>query len=214
MEFACDRRSRRSIQEVTMSKTRLALAVSALMLTSVAALAQDSSSYESRGYGGPLGVGPNFHQGGQSAPPVYDSGSRSNSVERYRAPQRLDRVERRRSNDDEDVKSAKKTPAQDATESKEAKADNENSSIVSIASDKDKVTPVTETPKTDTAKADTAKSRSENSTIASVASSATAKADPVKAAVTKADTDGASPKPTGCKRYFPTIGQTLSVPCD
>ena len=65
---------------------------------------------------------------------------------------------------------------------------------------------------TDPAKADTQKSANENSTIASAAP--TAQADPVKAAATKADTDGASPKPTGCKRYFPTIGQTLSVPCD
>ena len=28
-------------------------------------------SYETRGYGGPLYVGPNFQQGGQHAPPVY-----------------------------------------------------------------------------------------------------------------------------------------------
>lgn len=205
-----------------MPRTRLALAASALVLTTIAALAQDAPSYESRGYGGPLYIGPNFHQGGQSSPPTYD-GSRSYSVERNRAPQHLDRVQRKRSNDDDDVKTAKKTePSKEATEAKEAKSDNENSSIVSIGSDADKKpidTPKADTPKTDTAKADTpkadtAKSSNENSTIASVASSATAKADPVKADVTtKADTDGAG-KPTGCKRYFPTIGQTLSVPCD
>jgi hypothetical protein len=195
-----------------MSRTRLALAASALMLTSIAALA--APSYESRGYGGPLYIGPNFHQGGQSSPPAYD-GSRSYSVERYRAPQRLDRVQRKRSSDDGDVKTAKKTePSKEATE---AKSENENSSIVSIGSHADKKpidTPKADTPKTDTAKADAAKSSNENSTIASVASSTAAKADPVKADVTtKADTDGAG-KPTGCKRYFPTIGQTLSVPCD
>jgi hypothetical protein len=194
------------MQEVTMSKTRLALAASALVLTSVAALAQDAPSYESRGYGGPLYIGPNFHQGGQMSPPTYDG---SRSVERYRAPQRLDRVERMRNNNDDDVKAAKKTePSKESAESKEAKAESENSSIVSMGADADKKP--ADTPKTDTAKAD---SGSENSTIASVASSATAKADPVKAAVTKADTDG-SGKPTGCKRYFPTVGQTLSVPCD
>lgn len=112
-------------------------------------------------------------------------------------------MERRRSNDD-DVKTAKRTP-----EPAENKAQNENSSIVSIASDKDKVTPVIETPKTDTAKADTAKSRSENSTIASAASSATTKAE-----VTKADADRSAKTPATCKRYFPTAGQTITVPCD
>jgi hypothetical protein len=197
------------MQEVTMSKTYIALAASALMLTCGAAMAQDAPSYESRGYGGPLYIGPNFHQGGQMAPPTYDSGSRSyeRSTERYRAPQRLDRVQsRKRDSDDEDVKAAKKSePAKQET----AKSESENSSI-SVAADADKK-PI-DTPKTDTAKADSEKSANENSAIASVAT--TAKADPVKASVTKADTDGASVKPTGCKRYFPTIGQTLSVPCD
>ncbi len=191
-----------------MSKTSVALAAACLALTTASAAAQ-GPSYESRGYGGPLYVGPNFQQGGQWSPPVYGSGQeRSKSTERYRAPQRLDRVERRRSNDD-DVKTAKRTP-----EPAENKAQNENSSIVSIASDKDKVTPVIETPKTDTARADTAKSRSENSTIASVASSATTKADAVKAEVTKADADTSAKTPATCKRYFPTAGQTITVPCD
>jgi ABC-type uncharacterized transport system involved in gliding motility auxiliary subunit len=201
------------MQEVRMSKTRFALAASALMLTCGAALAQDAPSYESRGYGGPLYIGPNFHQGGQMSPPTYDSGSRSyERTERYRAPQRLDRVQSRKQNDDDDVKAAKKTePAKEQT----AKSESENSSI-SVTADADKKP--TDTAKTDTAKANTEKSANEkksaneNSTIASVAT--TAKADPVKASVTKADTDAASAKPSGCKRYFPTIGQTLSVPCD
>jgi len=196
-----------------MSKTHFALAASALMLTCGGALAQDAPSYESRGYGGPLYIGPNFHQGGQMSPPNYDSGSRSYersySNERYRAPQRLDRVEsRKRNDDDQDVKAAKKSePAKEQT----AKSENENSSI-SVAADAGKKP--TDTAKTDTAKADAERSANENSTIASVAT--TAKAEPVKASAAKADTDGASPspKPTGCKRYFPTIGQTLSVPCD
>jgi hypothetical protein len=76
------------------------------------------------------------------------------------------------------VKTAKKTPA--AEESKEAKVESENSSIVSIGSDHDKTTPVTEQKKTDLAKSDESKSSNENSTIASVASSATANADPIK----------------------------------
>ena len=107
------------------------------------------------------------------------------------------------------MKTAKRTP-----EPAENKAQNENSSIASIASDKDKVTPVTETSKTDTAKVDTAKSRSENSTIASAASSATTKADAVKAEVTKADAGTSAKTPATCWRYFPTAGQTITVPCD
>jgi hypothetical protein len=202
------------MQEVTMSKTGFAIAASALMLTCGAAMAQDAPSYESRGYGGPLYIGPNFHQGGQMSPPTYDSGSRS-STERYRAPQRLDRVEsRKRNSDDDDVKTAKKpAPEKEATE-KTAKAESENSSI-SVAADANKKptdTAKTDMTKTDAARADSQKSANENSTIASVAT--TAKADPVKTSATKADTDGASAKPSGCKRYFPTIGQTLSVPCD
>ncbi len=197
-----------------MSRTRLAIAAASLALMSAGASAQ--VSFESRGYGGPLGIGPNFQQGGQHAPPVYDSGQqRSNSTERYRAPQRIDRVQRKQSTDD-DVKTVKKTPAsKDDQESKEAKAQNENSSIVSISPEKDKALPapaVTEQKKTDVAKTDTGKSRNENSAIASIASTATAKAEPVKGQVTKAtDTDGGGKT---CKRYFPTVGQTITVPCE
>lgn len=167
-----------------------------LALTIASASAQ-GPSYESRGYGGPLYVGPNFQQGGQWSPPIYGSGSRerSYSTERHRAPQRIERVQRKPRSDDENVKTAKSAP-----EPSKDKAQNENSGIVSIASNKDKVAPVTEfaksdATKTDTAKTDTAKSRSENSTIASVAST------PTKT-------------PAPCKRYFPTVGLTITVPCD
>ena len=73
-------------------------------LTTAAALAQEQPTYEGRGYGGPLGVGPNFQQGGQWGPPVYGQGQ-SKSVERYRAPQHIDRVatqaqQRRRQRED------------------------------------------------------------------------------------------------------------------
>ena len=101
---------------------KIRLAVAALCFALVPAAASAQVSYESRGYGGPLGIGPNFQQGGQHAPPVYGSGQeRSNSVERYRAPQHVDRVQRKRNTDDDDVKTAKKTPAPE--ESKEASKD-------------------------------------------------------------------------------------------
>jgi hypothetical protein len=181
-------------------------------LTTAAALAQEQPTYEGRGYGGPLGVGPNFQQGGQWGPPVYGQGQ-SKSVERYRAPQHIDRVQRNRNTDDDNVKTAKKTPAPE--QSKEAKSQSQNSSIVTIGPDHDKTTPVTEQKKTDLAKSDKSKSSNENSTIASVASSATANADPVKGQLSKrVDTDASGKTVATCKRYFPTVGQTITVPCD
>jgi len=128
---------------------------------------------------------------------------RSNNVERYRAPQRTDRVQRRRNSDDDDVKTAKKTPAPE--ESKEAKSRNENSSIVTVGSDHDKTTPVTEQRKTDLAKSDKSTSSNENSTIATIASTTM---EPVKVPATNGEAVAT------CKRYLPTAGQTVTVPCD
>jgi hypothetical protein len=197
-----------------MSKRTFALIGLFVALTTGAALAQEEPTYEGRGYGGPLGVGPNFQQGGQWGPPIYGAGrEHSSTTERYREPQRTDRAQRRRNTDDDDVKTAKKTPAPE--ESKEAKAQSENSSIVTIGSDHDKTTPVTEQKKTDLAKSDNSKSSSENSTITSVASSATANADPVKGQLSKTvDIDASGKTVATCKRYFPTVGQTITVPCD
>ena len=119
-------------------------------------------------------------------------------------------MQRKRNSDDDNVKTAKKTLAPE--ESKEAKSQSENSSIVTIGPDHDKTTPVTEQQKTDLAKSDKAKSSNENSTIASVASSATANADPVKGQLSKrVDTDASGKTVATCKRYFPTVGQTLSL---
>ena len=195
-----------------MSKRTFALIGLFVALTTAAAVAQEQPTYEGRGYGGPLGVGPNFQHGGQWGPPVYGQGQ-SNSVERYRAPQHIDRVQRKRNTDDDDVKTAKKALA--PKESKEAKSQSENSSIVTIGSDQDKTTPVTEQRKPDLAKSDKSESSNENSTIASVASSATANADPVKGQLSKrVDTDASGKTVATCKRYFPTVGQTITVPCD
>ena len=197
-----------------MSKRTFALIGLFVALTTAAALAQEQPTYEGRGYGGPLGVGPNFQQGGQWGPPIYGAGrEHSSTTERYREPQRTDRVQRRRNSDDDDVKTAKKTPAPE--ELKEAKSQSENSSIVTIGSDQDKTTPVTEQRKTDLAKSDKSKSSNENSTIASVASSTTANADPVKGQLRKRfETDASGKTVATCKRYFPTVGQTITVPCD
>jgi hypothetical protein len=181
-------------------------------LTTAATIAQEEPTYEGRGYGGPLGVGPNFQHGGQWGPPVYGTGrEHSSATERYSAPQHIDRAQRRRNSDDDDVKTAKMTPAPE--ESKESKAQSENSSIVTVGSDTDKSTPVTEQ-KTDVAKSDKSKFSNENSTIATVVSSTTANADPVKGQLSKrVDTDASGKTVATCKRYFPTVGQTITVPC-
>jgi hypothetical protein len=201
-----------------MSKRTFALIGLFVALTTGAALAQEEPTYEGRGYGGPLGVGPNFQQGGQWGPPIYGAGrEHSSTTERYREPQRTDRVQRKRTTDDDDVKTAKKTPAPEESKeaSKDAKAQSENSSIVTIGSDHEKTTPVTEQRKTDLAKSDKSKSSNENSTIASVASSATANADPVKGQLSKTvDKDASGKTVATCKRYFPTVGQTITVPCN
>jgi hypothetical protein len=202
------------IEEAPMSRRIFALVGLFVTLTTAAALAQEQPTYEGRGYGGPLGVGPNFQHGGQWGPPVYGQGQqRSSTTERYRAPQHIDRVQRKRNTDDDDVKTAKKTPV--PKESKEAKSQSENSSIVTVGADADKSTPVTEQKKTDEAKSDTSKSSNENSTIATVVSSTTANADPAKGQLSKrVDTDASGKTVATCKRYFPTVGQTITVPCD
>ena len=74
---------------------------------------------------------------------------------------------------------------------------------------------MTEQRKTDLAKSDNSKSRKENSIIASVVSSATANVDPVKGQLSKTvDKDASGKTVTTCKRYFPTVSQTITVPCD
>jgi transposase-like protein len=84
------------------------------------------------------------------------------------------------------------------------RAKSENSSVASVA-----VTPVTEQAKVDT-KVDAKTARTENSSI-SVAS--TDEAAPAKTPVA-ATTKEASAKPIDCKKFFPSVGITLSVPCE
>jgi hypothetical protein len=58
-----------------MRQVNIALAVALCLPVLTVAAAAQGLSYESRGYGGPLYVGPNFQQGGQHAPPVYGQGA-------------------------------------------------------------------------------------------------------------------------------------------
>ena len=71
------------------------------------------------------------------------------------------------------------------------------------------MTPVTEQAKVET-KVDAKTARSENSSI-SVAS--TDEAAPAKTTVATT-TKEASAKPVDCKKFFPSVGITLSVPCE
>jgi transposase-like protein len=84
------------------------------------------------------------------------------------------------------------------------RAKSENSSVASVA-----VTPVTEQAKVET-KVDAKTARTENSSI-SVAS--TDEAAPAKTPVA-ATTKEASAKPIDCKKFFPSVGLTLTVPCE
>ena len=119
-----------------MSPTRLAIILAALALMSAAASAQVGI----RIGGGGIGLG-------LMGPPLLGR-DRSDGVERHRTPQRSEHV-RRKQNDDDDVKTAKKTPAQERQEAEAPKvadtpkvteAQNENSSVSSIAPDKDGLT--------------------------------------------------------------------------
>jgi hypothetical protein len=189
-----------------MSTKHLAIALASLALMSATASAQVGFRIGGGGIG--LGI--------VTAPLI--GRDRPNKAERYRAPQRSEHARRKRSNDDDDVKTAKKTPAsQEAPASQEsnlAKGQNENSSISSSAADKPANAPVTAT--ADLGNAGTPEFN-ENSTITSAASS-TIESVPVKPPVTPpvttAETDGSGTTAATCKRYFPTVGQTLTVPCN
>src|SRR3974390_313783 len=120
-----------------MSKTTLILAAGfAVALTAAPAFAQSGPSYEDRGYGGPLYVGPNFHEGGQYTHPIYGSGSYHNpSSSESRAPSSSEsRVRQRsvsRSRDDDTHEAVTHRAAREdkPSETKTNTADSENSSI-------------------------------------------------------------------------------------
>jgi hypothetical protein len=180
-----------------MTTIRLAIALASLALMSATAYAQVGFRIGGGGIG--LGI--------VTAPLI--GRDRSDSAERYRAPQRTERARRKRNNDDDDdVKAAKKQEAPASQESNVAKGQNENSSISSGAAEKPANAASTAT--ADLGNPGTPESN-ENSTITSSASSAV---DPVKPPVTTAETDGSGNTAATCKRYFPTVGQTITVPCN
>jgi hypothetical protein len=68
--FPANSGNRGRSREASLFRKIFALIGLFVALTTAAALAQEQPTYESRGYGGPLGVGPNFQQGGQWGPPI------------------------------------------------------------------------------------------------------------------------------------------------
>jgi hypothetical protein len=177
-----------------MAKIALTLAAASFAAMTITAAAQ-GPSYESRGYGGPLGVGPNFQAGGQHSPPVY-GGSSSSKKHRKKPTYQATKPQKERVRETETAKST--------TKSSPAEAETENSSITAVGG---------QPGKSDIGKSvETAKGgvETENSSISSAS---------LETATTSSDTSrtAAETKPkqnVGCKKYFPTAGMTLTVPCD
>lgn len=185
-----------------MLRKRLVLAAVCLALTPACASA-GGLSFESRGYGGPLYIGPNFQQGGQHSTPTYDKPSYRQ--ERYTPPR--EKVTReRRARPAQPVDTAKTAPVEKPEEKSIAKkaADNENSTIAATAPAKDKPVDTAESA-TETPEAKKGPDR-ENSTIAGKSS------DEAKPA--KTNTASTEPKNLNCTRFVAAVSKTISVPCD
>jgi hypothetical protein len=192
----------------------LAIGLSFTLMTAPAS-AQNGPGYEERGYGGPLYVGPNFHEGGQYTHPIYGSGSyHSPSSSDYRPPSsRESRVRQRsvnRNTNDDTHEAVTHRAARDdkPSDAKDKTANSENSSIAVPAQ-----------PKSDKAELEAVPTKQaatpENSSIAVLATRTDAAelAKPKDDVKVKADTVSET-KPVGCTKYFPTVGLTLSVSCD
>jgi hypothetical protein len=169
-----------------MAKLRLAIAAAVLAAMSVLAAAQ-GPSYESRGYGGPLYVGPNFQHGGQHSPPVYNS----KSSRKHHKRRRTYRAKSHKKRTVKQTETAKGSPEKSGVKS-------ENSSISRTAKDAEEKAAA----KTD----DTAAVKNENSSISA--------AELNTGATSKKEDAPRAQKKVGCKKYFPTAGMTLSVPCN
>jgi hypothetical protein len=174
---------------------RLAIATALLAATSVLASAQ-GPSYEGRGYGGPLYVGPNFQGGGQHSPPIYDSKStskeRSNKKRVHRA------TKERKESPAKATETAKSTPATSQVETENSSLSAASTGPEAKGSEQDVATKGIET---------------ENSTISGEPLETGATSTAATAGTGKSDQPQAKQN-VGCKKYFPSAGMTLSVPCE
>ena len=173
---------------------RLSLAIAAASLTAMTIVAAaQGPSYESRGYGGPLYVGPNFQGGGQHSPPIYDGSSSSKKPYKKKRVYQATKPRKEQAKETDTAKSAPKSSPTDT------EVETENSSISQAGGEPQKTG--------DEKPVDTAETGivTENSTISHTS---------LETATTS---DAAEPKAkqnVSCKKYFPAAGMTLTVPCD
>ncbi len=136
--------------------------------------------------------------------PEVVKGSQTSDAPRSYAREHVYTVERERSRPAKRIvksaPTAKKSVETAATAPIKTEAKTENSSISSAA----------EVATTETAKVATKAAQSENSSI-SVASTDAAGTE--KAAVAETAKEAAA-KPVDCKKFFPSVGMTLTVPCE
>ena len=174
-----------------MLRIKTALAIGLILgLTSLTASAGELS-YESRGYGGPLYIGPNFQAGGQHSPPTYGSESSSSG---YHSNSREERAPRH-------VAKKKSTTHETVTEKAATPADT-----------KPAVTKAAE--KTDTDKATSKTADTENSSITTASRTDTAEVTGTAESKHVADPEAAPSSPSGCKRFVAAVGAIITVPCD
>ncbi len=144
-----------------MAKTLLALAVALLAAMTVLASAVEAGSSKGRGYGGALGVGPNFGAPSKSYSPKSSTKKRTYT-----------RTKKRKARPAKKVDTAKTTPIDVETE-------DENSAI-SAASGQTNETVVENSVKIET----------------------------------KPNDKPRTTKNVGCKKFFPSVGMTLTVTCE
>jgi hypothetical protein len=192
-----------------MATARLAIAT-ALFAAMTASASAQAPSYESRGYGGPLYVGPNFQEGGQHSPPVYGQGSSAKerpAKEHPRKRQVEQEPKERKARAAKDTDNDKAAAAERSAEP--SKAENENSSISRAAAAEDKAPEVKS--------AGRAGAESENSSISEAKITTGTASQKATAANGTPDEPPVEPKTgqnVGCKKYFPWAGMTLTVPCE
>ena len=140
-----------------MAKTILALAAALFAAMTVLASAAEAGSSKGRGYGGPLGVGPNF-----GAP------SKSYSPKRSTKKRTYTRTKKRKARPAKKVDTAETTPIDVETE-------DENSAISAASVETNETAVKTETKPKDKPR---------------------------------------TTKKVGCKKFFPSVGMTLTVTCE
>jgi len=173
-----------------MAKVRLTIAAAFLAAMTVFATAGELS-YESRGYGGPLYIGPNFHSNDSASP------KRSRERRTYRRTRQRE-AQPSRDRTPEKTDTAKASPVKNDGQT-------ENSSLSAPGKD--------ETVETARNTSLNGEVDSENSTLSTLGKDEAVEVNTAERE-TKAKKEPETSKTVDCKKYFPTAGMTISVPCD